>query len=126
MYRKTFLALLLTVVAVLTTTTQPAMATTPTTNASTTSDVVVYLGQSGATAYTQTLDGVLSTETQILATEQQIADMADRIVYVTVVSQTGAIEVVYAALALVPLGPRGGSYLYRVLLAPVAALPAGW
>lgn len=92
-------------------------------------DVVVYVGQLGDTTYTQSLNGVLSTETNILSTEQQIANMSDRIVYVTQISESGAIEVIYAATSVAYLGIQAGStypYQYLTILVPVLVLPTGW
>ena len=123
MFRRTGLALLLTVATLAATTAAPRAATAAT---STPADAVVYVGQLAATAYTQTLDAVLTTQTQILETEEQIGSMADRIVYVTVTSQSGAIQVIYLVASLVYLGTQNGSYQYWAPLVPVAALPAGW
>jgi basic membrane lipoprotein Med (substrate-binding protein (PBP1-ABC) superfamily) len=101
--------------------------------ATTSTDVVVYVGQLGATTYEQSLNGVLYTENQIglmanniLWTESQIGAMADRIVYVTQFSQDNTIQVIYMVTALTSAGTSNGGYLYNVLLTPVAALPAGW
>lgn len=102
---------------------------TPASASTSPADVIVYVGQAGASTYDQSLNGVLYTETNILATEQQIADMSDRIVYVTQISESGAIEVIYAATSVLYLGMQQGStypYQYQVVLVPVLALPAGW
>lgn len=96
-------------------------------------DVIVYVGQLGADAYEQSINGVLYTEDQIgvmadriLWTEEQIGFMADRVVYVTEVSENNLGEVIYMATALWPTGTQDGGYLYEVALMPVAMLPAGW
>lgn len=97
-------------------------------------DVIVQVGQMGADSYTQSLNGVLYTTTQIgfmadriLWTEEQIGFMADRIVYVTEFSQDNSIKVIYMATTLWPTGTQDGGYTYKVGgLMPVAMLPAGW
>lgn len=94
--------------------------------ATTGTDVVVSVGQLGATTYEQSLNGVLYTGNQILYTENQIGSMADRIVYVTQTSQNSSITVIYLAVSLVAAGMQNGGYLYQATLVPVAALPAGW
>lgn len=94
--------------------------------ATTGTDVVVSVGQLGATTYEQSLNGVLYTGNQILYTENQIGSMADRIVYVTQTSQNSGITVIYLAVSLVAAGMQNGGYLYQATLVPVAALPAGW
>lgn len=94
--------------------------------ATTGTDVVVSVGQLGATTYGQSLNGVLYTGNQILYTENQIGSMADRIVYVTQTSQNSSITVIYLAVSLVAAGMQNGGYLYQATLVPVAALPAGW
>lgn len=94
--------------------------------ATTGTDVVVSIGQLGATTYEQSLNGVLYTGNQILYTENQIGSMADRIVYVTQTSQNSSITVIYLAVSLVAAGMQNGGYLYQATLVPVAALPTGW
>ncbi|TLS37126.1 hypothetical protein [Pseudalkalibacillus caeni] len=99
----------------------------------TAADAVVYVGQTGADMYEQSINGVLYTEQQIgfmadriLWTEEQIGFMADRIVYVTELSQDNSIEIIYIATALWQTGTQDGGYLYEVSLMPVAMLPTGW
>lgn len=101
--------------------------------ATTSADVLVTVGQMGADSYSQTLNGVLYTVDQIgfmadriLWTQEQIGFMADRIVYVTEFPQDNTVKVIYMATALWPTGTKDGGYTYKVLLMPVAMLPAGW
>lgn len=101
--------------------------------ATTAADAIVLVGEQGASAYEQSLNGVLYTVNQIgtmadriLWTEAQIGTMADRIVYVTELSMGGAIEVTYLAYSLTELGMQNGGYAYKVVLIPVLALPSGW
>jgi hypothetical protein len=89
-------------------------------------EVIVYVGQLGATSYAQALEAVLQTEDNILATEEQIADMSNRIIYVIQLSQDNSIKVMYLVSSLTQLELQVSSYTYRTVLIPVAVLPAGW
>lgn len=129
MIKKMMVLLAATLVALAVTVARPSVASA----APTGTDVVVYVGQLGASTYEQSLNGVLYTENQIggmadriLWTEEQIGIMADRIVYVTEVSQDNTVKVIYMVTALWATGTQDGGYLYQVALMPVALLPAGW
>lgn len=123
MFRKAAAAVALAIAASATTIAAPATASA---SILPTSNVLVEVGQLGATTYTQSLNGVLYTQTQILATEQQIADMSNRIVYVTQISENGAIQVIYMVTAVASLGMQNGMYMYQTVMVPIAALPTGW
>ncbi|MGC1214990.1 MAG: hypothetical protein WA890_27495 [Micromonospora sp.] len=129
MIKKMMVLLTAALVALAVTVARPSVASA----APTGTDVVVYVGQLGASTYEQSLNGVLYTENQIggmadriLWTEEQIGIMADRIVYVTEVSQDNTVKVIYMVTALWATGTQDGGYLYQVALMPVAMLPAGW
>jgi len=92
----------------------------------TTTDAIVYIGDVWTTTLQSTLNAILDTETNILYMAEQIGVMADRIVYVTEISQTGTIEVISLVVSLVYLGVENGSYAYQAVLVPVAALPTSW
>lgn len=98
-----------------------------------TRNAIVYVGQLGADAYTQTLRGILYTENQIgfmadriLWTEGQIGEMANRIVYVIELSQYNTILAMYMLVSISFMGIdsfMNNMFRYAVTVNPVGYIP---
>lgn len=95
--------------------------------------VIVYIGQTGASTYETSLNGVLFTQQQIgtmadriLWTEGEIGTMADRIVYVTEISQNNSSQIIYQVTNASWQMSDSMWNAYYVTLQQVSSLPAGW
>lgn len=95
-----------------------------------TRDAIVYVGQLGATMYTQSLRGVLYTEDQIgfmadriLYTEGQIGEMANRIVYVIELSQWNTILFMWVITSISFLGFENMMSKYAITVNQVSYIP---
>lgn len=97
------------------------------------SDAMVYIGDTTSDMYTETLNGILSTEDQIgfmadriLWTEEQIGVMADRIVYVTEFSEDNSVEVIYEVTEMPMIMTDYFGHYYALTLSEVTSLPENW
>jgi hypothetical protein len=96
-------------------------------------NAIIYVGESGAETYTQSLNGVLYTENQIgfmadriLWTEGQIGEMANRIVYVVELSQFNTIMAMYMVMSISFMGfdsAMNNMSKYAITVNPVSSIP---